>query len=64
VSSIFQSEHRVELAAGIPNARLRIVERAGLNAHAERPAEVMEAVLSCRPAKVDLGPASASVSSR
>jgi proline iminopeptidase len=41
---IFPPEHQVELAAGIPNARLEIIERAGHNAHAERPVEVMAAV--------------------
>ena len=41
---IFPPEHQVELAAGIPNARLEIIERAGHNAHAERPTEVMAAV--------------------
>ena len=38
---LFPPEHQVELAAGIPNARLRIIERAGHNPHSERPAEVM-----------------------
>jgi pimeloyl-ACP methyl ester carboxylesterase len=33
-----------ELAAGIPNARLEIIERAGHNAQAERPDEVLQAV--------------------
>ena len=34
---LFPPEHQVELAAGIPGARLAIIERAGHNAHAERP---------------------------
>lgn len=41
---LFPPESQVELAAGIPNARLRIIERAGHNAHEEQPAEVIEAV--------------------
>jgi proline iminopeptidase len=41
---IFPPEHQAELAAGIPDARLRIIDRAGHNPHAERPAEVMEAL--------------------
>lgn len=41
---IFPPEHQAEVAAGIPNARLRLIDRAGHNAHQERPAEVMEAV--------------------
>jgi proline iminopeptidase len=41
---LFPPEHQVELAAGIRNARLRIVEHAGHNAHEEQPAEVMQAV--------------------
>ncbi len=41
---LFPPEHQVALAAGIANARLRIIERAGHNAHEERPAEVMAAV--------------------
>jgi proline iminopeptidase len=41
---LFPPEHQVELATGIPNARLEIVERAGHNAHSERPAEVMASV--------------------
>ena len=40
----FPPEHQVALAAGIPNARLQIIERAGHNSHSERPTEVMEAV--------------------
>ncbi len=42
----FPPEHQAELAAGIPNARLQIIERAGHNAHQERPAEVSAAVRS------------------
>jgi proline iminopeptidase len=41
---LFPPEHQVALAAGIPGARLQIVERAGHNAHAERPAVVAEAI--------------------
>ena len=37
-------EHQAMLAAGIPAARLEIIERAGHNAHAERPAEIVDAV--------------------
>jgi pimeloyl-ACP methyl ester carboxylesterase len=41
---VFPPEHQAELAAGIPNARLHIIERAGHNPHSEQPAEVMEAL--------------------
>jgi pimeloyl-ACP methyl ester carboxylesterase len=41
---LFPPEHQVELAAGIPDAQLRIIERAGHNAHDERPAEVLATV--------------------
>jgi proline iminopeptidase len=41
---LFPPEHQAQLAAGIPNARLRIIERAGHNPHSERPAEVMKAL--------------------
>jgi proline iminopeptidase len=41
---LFPPESQAELAAGIPNARLRIIEGAGHNAHSEQTAEVMEAV--------------------
>ncbi|MCU7730498.1 alpha/beta hydrolase [Actinoplanes sp. KI2] len=41
---IFPPEHQAQLAAGIPGARLEIVERAGHNPHDERTAEVMTAV--------------------
>jgi proline iminopeptidase len=41
---VFPPEHQAELAAGIPNATLRIIDRAGHNPHSERPDEVMEAI--------------------
>jgi proline iminopeptidase len=41
---IFPPEHQRQLAAGIPGARLKIIERAGHNPHDERTAEVMAAV--------------------
>jgi proline iminopeptidase len=40
----FPPEHQAMLAAGIPDARLEIIERAGHNALSERPADVMMAV--------------------
>jgi proline iminopeptidase len=43
---LYPPEHQVALAAGIPHAQLRIVERAGHNPHDERPAEVIAAVSS------------------
>jgi proline-specific peptidase len=42
----FPPEHQVTLAAGIPRARLEIIERAGHNAPTERPAEAIQAVTS------------------
>jgi proline iminopeptidase len=41
---LFPPEHQIELSAGIPNSRLRIVERAGHNPHSERRTEVIQAV--------------------
>jgi pimeloyl-ACP methyl ester carboxylesterase len=41
---VFPPECQRELAAGIPNARLRLIERAGHNPHVEQPIEVMQAV--------------------
>ena len=41
---LFPPEHQEELAAGIPNARLVIIERAGHNAHMERSADVIRAI--------------------
>ena len=40
----FPPEHQAELAAGIPNAQLEIIERAGHNAPTERPHQVIQAV--------------------
>ncbi len=40
----FPPDHQAALAAGIPNARLKIIERAGHNAPSERTAEVVDAV--------------------
>jgi len=40
----FPPEHQAALAAGIPNAQLEIIERAGHNASTERPTEVIQAV--------------------
>jgi proline iminopeptidase len=41
---LFPPEHQVKLAAGIPDAHLQIIERAGHNAHDERTAEVLTAI--------------------
>jgi proline iminopeptidase len=41
---LFPPESQALLTAGIPNARLRIIERAGHNPQAERPAETLAAV--------------------
>jgi len=41
---VFPPECQLELAAGIPNARLQIIERAGHNPHDEQTAEVMQAL--------------------
>jgi pimeloyl-ACP methyl ester carboxylesterase len=54
---VFPPEHQLELAAGIPNARLKIIERAGHNPHSEQPAEVMEAVRDFIPAGAAVLPA-------
>ncbi len=49
---VFPPEHQGQLAAGIPNARLEIIERAGHNPHDERTAEVMAAVRDFIPTDV------------
>jgi proline iminopeptidase len=41
---LFPPESQALLAGGIPNARLRIIERAGHNPQSERPAETLAAV--------------------
>jgi proline iminopeptidase len=41
---LYPPEHQAQVAAGIPGARLRIIERAGHNPHSEERAEVMVAV--------------------
>ena len=41
---LFPPESQALLAAGIPNARLRIIERAGHNPQSERPRETLTAV--------------------
>jgi proline iminopeptidase len=41
---VFPPECQRELAVGIPDAHLRIIERAGHSPHVEQPAEVMQAV--------------------
>lgn len=41
---LFPPEHQAMLAAGLPNARLELIERAGHNPQMERTAEVMAAV--------------------
>jgi proline iminopeptidase len=41
---LFPPESQALLAAGIPNARLRIIERAGHNPQSERPTETLAAV--------------------
>jgi proline iminopeptidase len=49
---LFPPEHQGQLAAGIPGARLEIIERAGHNPHDEQTAEVMAAVRNFIPTDV------------
>jgi len=49
---VFPPEHQGQLAAGIPNARLDIIERAGHNPHDERTADVMNVVRDFIPTDV------------
>ena len=41
---LFPTEHQVALAAGIPNARLEIIENAGHNPHMEQPKAVLRLI--------------------
>ncbi len=43
---LFPTEHQVQLAAGIPEARLEIIECAGHNPHMERQADVLQVMRS------------------
>ncbi len=43
---LFPTEHQAALAAGIPHARLEIIENAGHNPHVEQPAEVLRLIRS------------------
>ena len=52
---VFPPECQRELAAGIPGARLQIIERAGHNPHVEQPAEVMQALRDFISADVPTG---------
>jgi pimeloyl-ACP methyl ester carboxylesterase len=51
---LFPPEHQRQLAAGIPGARLQIIERAGHNAHSDQSAEVLRAVTDFISADGDL----------
>jgi proline iminopeptidase len=41
---VYPPEAQLELANGIPNARLRLIDRAGHNPHSEQPDEVLSAI--------------------
>lgn len=49
---IFPPEHEAELAARIPNSRLKLIERAGHNPHDEQTAEVMKELRAFIPSDV------------
>jgi pimeloyl-ACP methyl ester carboxylesterase len=51
---IFPPEHQTELAARIPNARLKLIERAGHNPHDEQTAEVMKELRAFLPSDVSV----------
>jgi proline iminopeptidase len=60
---LFPPESQALLAAGIPNARLRIIERAGHNPQAERPSETLAVVADfLAPAALPAPPPPAAVS--
>ena len=61
---IFPPEHQAQLAAGIPDARLRIIDRAGHNPQSERTAEVVEVIRAFLPATSDLSRGGAAVRDR
>ncbi len=48
---LYPPEHQVALRAGIPNAQLELIERAGHEAPSERPAEIVQAVRDFMAAK-------------
>ena len=50
---LFPPEHQQELAAGIHDAHLQIIERAGHNSHSERPEEVFKALRRFIPSGLD-----------
>jgi proline iminopeptidase len=58
---VFPPECQRELAAGIPGAQLRLIERAGHNPHDEQTDVVMEAIRAFIPAA---GPVAVSASGR
>jgi proline iminopeptidase len=49
---VFPPEHQHQLAAGIPNARLKLIDHAGHNPQTEQPKEVMAALREFIAAKV------------
>ena len=49
---IYPPEHQAELAAHIPNSRLKLIERAGHNPHDEQTADVMKELRAFIPADV------------
>lgn len=48
---IYPPEHQAEVAAGIPGARLRIIEQAGHNPHSEQTEETLRSVSSFLPSQ-------------